>query len=99
MTGEQCALAVVEIVPGTDVMVRLGVAGRELQPVGHDAELPLAGEALVPQLVPATVVAAAVLGDVVRPSVQRCVHGSVREVQKNGCSGLLALRSRIIEIA
>ncbi len=72
-------------------MVRLGVAGRQLQPERDDAELLLAGEPLGSQLVPAAVVATVVLLDVRGGRVQRGVDRAVREVEEERLLGVARL--------
>ena len=72
-----------------------GIAGAELGSRFHDAELVLAPEAILAQLVPAGVEAALILVDVALRGVERPVRGGVRNVEEEG----FVLRRRTAEEA
>ena len=76
LAGEQLLLVGRQLVPVLDGL-RLG---RELRARGNDAQLDLAGQRLLAQLVPALVELALVLGDPLLRHVVRRVRGARREV-------------------
>ncbi len=81
--GREPALVVGQVVPRLDAVV----AGRQRGRPGHDAELLLAGQPLGPDLVPAPVVAAAVLLHERGRSLQRPVARTEGQVEEEGPVG------------
>ena len=78
LAGEELLLVGGQLVP---VLDGLGLGG-ELGARGNDAELDLAGQRLLAQLVPALVELALVLGDPLLRHVVRRVRGARREVDE-----------------
>ena len=78
LAGEELLLVGGQLVP---VLDGLGLGG-ELRARGHDAELDLAGQRLLAELVPALVELALVLGDPLLRRVVRRVRGARREVDE-----------------
>ena len=74
----EAALVVREFIPCRHVRI----ARREPRPVGHDTDVELTIEALGPNLVPAAVVHSAIAVHVVRRRMQRKVHCTERQIQK-----------------
>ena len=78
LAGEELLLVGAQLVP---VLDGLGLGG-ELGAGGNDAELDLAGQRLLAELVPALVELALVLGDPLLRHVVRGVRGARREVDE-----------------
>ena len=88
VTGEQLPLDRGAVVPGADLVARLGVAGRQDGAGADHAQLPLPLEALGPDAVPPGGVAAPVGAHVGRLGLQRGVGRAVGEVQEERLGGV-----------
>ncbi len=82
--GEEGAFLGGVVRPGLHLVADLVVPARERGPGREEPELELAGEASLPNRVPAHVVAAPVAREVGRLGVERPVDGTVREVEEEG---------------
>ena len=90
--GGQAPLVLGQVVPRLDA----GVAGGQLGALGDDAQLELAGEPALAGHVPALVVAAPVLGQVLRRRLVGGVGGAEGQVGEERPVGADALVSEII---
>ena len=88
VAGEDLPLVVAEVVPRLDGMPGLGIARRKFGVRRNDPHLELTLVALPTDLVPASVVHAAVLLDVVDLRLQRRMDGTVGEVHEEGFGGM-----------